>query len=233
MASFSNFGVHNPRSSRKAFSAIPHLQNDIEMRYPRNNDFSRPTLIESCRGGDMLCKLSSAGGALSENHIGIDAMYQHGFEFLTTQAPGEFHNAVEIDRTNDCSGMGHGSWVPATRYEQKNDGSIALPSINNIGSELRVSPGTQPVSFIPFQDLFSTSQCSHLTAKTINQRAFLYQNTALGFLSLCHGSNTSEFLSMCTKIGLLLLACFSSCEMTKGRWGILVLCCTLLFKTPS
>lgn len=237
MAPFSHFGVPNPSSSRKAFSAIPLPQSDIT----RNGDcslniggnFARPPMIESCRGGDMLCKLSSAGGALSESPIGIDAMHHDGFEFLTTQAPGEFHYAVEIDRTNNCSEIGHDSWIPETGYEQENDGSIAFPSINYKGSEMNVSTDTQPVSFIHFQDPFSTTQCSHLTAKTMNRRAFLYQNTALGFLSLCHSNNTSEFLSICTKVGLLLLACFSSCEMTKSRWGILVLSCTLLFKTPS
>ena len=44
--------------------------------------------------------------------------------------------------------------------------------------------------------------------------------------------NAGETLSTLIKIGFILLTCFSSCEMTKGRWRLLLLCCVLFFKTP-
>jgi hypothetical protein len=135
---------------------------------------------------------------------------------------------------SDCSGSGsvtgHKSWMPETWYQQNNsDGATNFPSIKHKRTDMNVSIGTQTVSFIPFQDPLSASQYN---AKTINRRAFIDQNAAREFLSLCCNSNTFDFISICTKVGLMLLACFSSCEMTKSRWGILILCCTLFFKTP-
>jgi len=238
MASFSHSGVHNPSSNRMAFSVSPLRENDIIMKHPRNDDYTantegslaRPTSTEPCRGGDILCTLPSVGGAMSKSPVGMETMHQECIAFLTKQVQGEFYYAMERDRSGNGSVTGHNSWTPQTWYEPNNgDGATTFPSIKHRRTDMNVFTGTQPVPFIPFQDSFSVSQYN---AKTINRRAFIDQNAAREFLSFCCSNNTYEFFSICTKVGLMLLACFSSCEMTKSRWGILILCCTLFFKTP-
>jgi len=121
-----------------------------------------------------------------------------------------------------------------------------------------VNPGTNfstissPLSFTSFQDPFcSMTQNRNVRKRPYQQRqhpllqreetsrkpsssAAINRGNEVDMLSpLCRTENTLELLSIGTKIGFLLLACFSSCEMTVGRWSMLIICCALFFRTPS
>ena len=109
-----------------------------------------------------------------------------------------------------------------------------------------------PFSFTSFQDPFCSmtrnrnarkipyqKRQDHLlqreeTLRKPSSSAAINRGNEVDMLSLlCRTENTLELLSIGTKIGFLLLACFSSCEMTVGRWSMLIICCALFFRTPS
>jgi hypothetical protein len=256
MATFSHFDISNLNNYGGVTLAVPFHTN-AKRRHPiigsihgrRNivSNFANPSNMEPIRGGDMLCAIPTVAGTVSESSA--EMMQQDdSSSFLSTssnvswftQAQDACHHKME----NEDHHLIHRTLHERNNYKV-NDRAVAaagpIPSTHHQGTGINFSTCTQPMPFIPLQDTFSTINHTR-DAQRWNQqhqqelmanRSMINKNAASELISLCRNNNTLEFFSICTKIGFMLLACFSSCEMTKSRWGLLIICCMLFFKTPS
>jgi hypothetical protein len=250
MATFSHFDISNLNNNGGVSLALPFHTNT--KRHPTNgsvhgrrnivSNFANPCCMEPIRGGDMLCTMPTAAGTVSESCAEMIQQDDAPWFLSTSSNVSWFADAQDACHYKMENEDHHLIDVPLhERNNNKVNDRAVAPSAQHQGTGITFSTSTQPMPFIPLQDPFSTIHHirdaqrwyqQHQQELVVN-RSMTNKNAASELFSLCHNNNTLEFLSVCTKIGFMLLACFSSCEMTRSRWGLLIMCCMLFFKTPS